>query len=138
MKYRETDGLPEIGENVPIHDLLLLAEAHGKYDIIHMLSSRRYLISAIKPFVSDGCTCWPDTWKKKDIYPACFWHDVRYWLGGTSVDRLFADGNLMLDILDITKEVGIARMMFTGVRVAGGPFFQREFQWGYPLGSDDD
>lgn len=115
--------LPQKGEKVPKNNLLVMAIVHDKDDIVKVLESDMPTV----PFTSDGCSFWPDSWLGKDLYPACFWHDVRYWSGhkGDRIARLNADIALMNDILIITNDPNMAQIMFTGVRTGGSP------SWGH-------
>jgi hypothetical protein len=58
-----------------------------------------------KPFKSDGCSMWFDTWKGISLYPACFLHDLKYWAGypGEDVERLISDAELMMDVETVEK-----------------------------------
>lgn len=85
-----------------------------------------------RPFMSDGCSCWFDSWRGIDFYPACFFHDLKYWCGypGENAERLIADAELMIDI----ARAGAPKMgelMFTGVRVGGHEALRRSFSWGF-------
>ena len=53
------------------------------------------------------------------MYEACFFHDLRYWIGGTEEERLVADAKLMIDVAEM-GEAWMAQTMFAGVRVGGG------------------
>ena len=58
------------------------------------------------------------------MYDACFFHDLRYWVGGSDDDRLIADAELMIDV----ARLGLAEMaqtMFIGVRTWGGSAWRR-------------
>jgi len=84
-------------------------------------------------FVSDGCTLWPDITNGKDIYPACFLHDLKYWAGypNESVERLVADAELMIDVARIRGSTKMAETMFHGVRVGGTGKLKLPYSWGF-------
>lgn len=84
-------------------------------------------------FVSDGCTMWPDKTNGKNIYQACFLHDLKYWAGypGESVERLVADAELMIDVARLRGSIKIAETMFHGVRVGGTGKLKQAFSWGF-------
>lgn len=86
-----------------------------------------------KPFMSDGCSMWPDSIKGWDLYPACFFHDLKYWCGHMDeiAQRLKADLELALDVLKITGSVELTLMMFKGVRFGGSGHFKMRFSWGF-------
>ena len=86
-----------------------------------------------KPFKSDGCTAWFDQWQGKDLYPACFKHDLYYWSGypGESLERLRADTQLMLDVAEVLDDTAMAETMFHGVRIGGDGLFKTNFSWGF-------
>lgn len=123
-------ALPELGEVVPITRLIKLAHYYEKSDIVEMLQQVR---QPVAPFASDGCSCWPDTiLGKYNLYPACFWHDVRYWFGapGDDVARAVADAQLVIDVARIGCPK-IARTMFIGVGVGGGEGWSLPYSWGH-------
>ncbi|MBW2366432.1 MAG: hypothetical protein JRH15_00960 [Deltaproteobacteria bacterium] len=84
-----------------------------------------------KPFKSDGCSMWFDTWEEVDLSAACFLHDLKYWAGypGEDTDRLIADAELMIDVARAGAPK-MAEIMFAGVRVGGHERFNRSFSWG--------
>ena len=87
----------------------------------------------MQPFQSDGCTAWFDQWQGKDLYPACFKHDLYYWAGypDESIARLRADTELMLDVAIILNNTAMAETMFHGVRLGGDGPFKTKFSWGF-------
>lgn len=122
-------ALPELGQPVSLPELLALAKFHGKADILEALSASTPPEST---FASDGCSMWPDSWLGHNIYPPCFWHDVRYWCGtpGDEVARLFADAELAKDVA-VIADPDLARLMFTGVGFGGTDKIKSPFRWGY-------
>jgi hypothetical protein len=78
------------------------------------------------PFVSDGCSCWPDyTWVE-----CCVVHDLAYWMGGTRQERLTAD----LVLKTCVQEQGYpltAGLMYYGVRIGGVWWLPTPFRWGF-------
>ncbi len=85
------------------------------------------------PFSSDGCSLWFNKWKGFDLYPACFKHDLKYWAGypGEEVERLIADAELMIEVVQIMESIYMAETMFAGVRVGGGEWMNASFSWGF-------
>jgi hypothetical protein len=73
-----------------------------------------------------------EDWLGKDIYSACFWHDVRYWCGVRvdDVARLCADAELAKDVATLAG-ADMARAMFVGVGFRGTEDFRTPFRWGY-------
>ncbi|MDH3694667.1 MAG: hypothetical protein OER96_08870 [Gammaproteobacteria bacterium] len=86
-----------------------------------------------RPFKSDGCSMWFNQWKGKNMYPACFLHDLKYWAGypGEDVARLKADAELMIEVAAILNNTKMAEAMFHGVRVGGHEMFKQGFSWGF-------
>ncbi len=86
-----------------------------------------------RPFQSDGCSLWFETWRGASLYPACFMHDLKYWAGypGEDVARLIADADLMIDVACILDSAGMAETMFQGVRRGGHEMYQQAFSWGF-------
>lgn len=122
-------GIPKPGVPVTVEELKVLAEYFGKADVFQAL----FTDPIDDVFVSDGCSIWPDNWFGKDIYPACFWHDVRYWLGipGDDLGRLKADMELMLDVTIITGSSNLARAMATGIWLGGSEKLDTPWHWGF-------
>ncbi len=121
-------NLPTKGQQVPLDELISLSRFYGKIDIEEALTS--FVPKGV--FVSDGCSMWPDSWFGDNIFPACFWHDVRYWCGvpGDDIARLIADTELAKDVA-ILANVDLARLMFTGVGFGGTDKIDTPFRWGY-------
>ncbi|MGK0441397.1 MAG: hypothetical protein ACJA0N_001195 [Pseudohongiellaceae bacterium] len=86
----------------------------------------------LKPFVSDGCSAFPDgTFDQKELWlGCCYAHDYSYWQGGTYDQRLVSDRQLQACVAEV-GEPDIALVMLAGVRVGGSPYFPTEFRWGY-------
>jgi len=89
--------------------------------------------NTITPFVSDGCSLFPDGWvHEKDLWcDCCFKHDLAYWRGGTREQRQIADQALSECVKKRTKSDLLAEMMHTGVRFGGHPIFPNWYRWGY-------
>lgn len=86
----------------------------------------------LKPFVSDGCSAFPDgTLEQKKLWLSCCQkHDYDYWKGGTYQERLESDKNLKSCVVSV-GEPEIALLMLAGVRVGGTPLLPTKFRWGY-------
>lgn len=86
----------------------------------------------IKPFVSDGCSAFPDgTFADNRLWQGCcVTHDKAYWQGGSYQQRLAADKVLKQCVTAIGKP-NIAKLMLAGVRVGGSPHWPTKFRWGY-------
>ncbi len=139
MNTIELPELPEIGVEVSTMELLRLASMFDKKDIIASLHEIMINDMQINPFSSDGCSCWPDSFfwfiggfKKVSIYPYCFWHDVRYWLGkpGDDLAKLYADTELMKDVA-AAHSIGLGKLMFEGVQAGGIEELKFPFSWGF-------
>lgn len=87
----------------------------------------------LRPFVSDGCSLFPDRApaSKADWCGCCLVHDLAYWKGGTEEERLQADLQLRDCVLASTGDKALAETMLAGVRVGGAPQLQTPFRWGY-------
>ena len=87
----------------------------------------------LKKFETDGCSMWIDKLRitgDSDWTHCCIQHDIRYFGGGTSTERLAADEELQLCIED-TGAVKMAKVMFDGVRMGGAPQSITYYRWGY-------
>ena len=81
----------------------------------HLEALKNFRRRVVPPagFVSDGCTCSPDTAANgADLKPACRYHDHEYFVGGSEKDRKLAD----LDFL-------------YNLKVSGCPWYQRRFYY---------
>ncbi|MGH1471820.1 MAG: hypothetical protein ACRBCS_11540 [Cellvibrionaceae bacterium] len=87
---------------------------------------------SLRPFISDGCSAFPDgTLAQKQLWLSCCTdHDRAYWLGGSYSQRQFADKALRQCVAQV-GEPEIALLMLAGVRVGGSPFWISPFRWGY-------
>lgn len=130
----ETMNIPEKGKEIPLDEIEKICELFG----LEALWKKIQKDPPQRPFKSDGCSMWFDSWKGKSLYTACFLHDLKYWSGypGEDVERLIADAELMIDVARITGETGIAETMFHGVRVGGHEVFKRSFSWGFGRGTE--
>lgn len=99
--------------------------------LLLLLSASSYA-DGLKPFVSDGCSAFPDgTLKQKELWLSCCQnHDYAYWKGGTKEQRLEADRELEVCVSKVGNPK-IALLMLAGVRVGGVPYLPTEFRWGY-------
>ncbi|TCI03260.1 hypothetical protein EZV61_10285 [Corallincola luteus] len=86
----------------------------------------------LKPFTTDGCSLFPDgTLMQRTLWLACCEsHDIAYWMGGTSKQRVEADLALKQCVADIGEPM-VAELMLNGVRIGGTPFLPTQFRWGY-------
>ncbi|WDE01880.1 hypothetical protein SG35_014325 [Thalassomonas actiniarum] len=86
----------------------------------------------LKPFVSDGCSAFPDgTLEQNELWlSCCYQHDYDYWKGGTYQERLESDKALESCVAKV-GEPEIALLMLAGVRIGGTPFLPTKFRWGY-------
>jgi hypothetical protein len=121
--------LPAKGEEVSLSRIEKICEFHG----LHELWAKIEKDPPPKPFKSDGCSMFFDSWKGVSLYPACFLHDLKYWAGypGEDVARLVADAELMIDVARLVGGTKLAETMFFGVRVGGQEVFKQSFSWGF-------
>ena len=97
-----------------------------------MLVSFAAQAGELKPFVSDGCSAFPDgTLQHNALWLSCCrQHDFDYWKGGSYQQRLDSDKTLESCVASV-GEPEIAKLMLLGVRVGGSPYLPTEFRWGY-------
>jgi len=127
--HLSTMPLPPKGEEVPLPRIKEICGHFG----LHELWAKIDQDPPPRPFRSDGCTLWLDTYQGVSIYRACFLHDLKYWAGypGEEVARLIADAELMIDVARLLQDTVMAEVMFRGVRVGGHEIFKRSFSWGF-------
>ena len=87
----------------------------------------------ISDFKSDGCTLFPDSSliDNTDWCECCFEHDIAYWQGGTEEERLKADEALRECVREKTGNDNLAKVIYSGVRFGGSPYFYNWYRWGY-------
>jgi hypothetical protein len=88
--------------------------------------------TGITLFESDGCSKWPEgTAENPHLWrDCCFTHDLHYWMGGTSQERLDADVELKQCVESRGQDFQ-AIVIYMGVRVGGTPNTQASFRWGF-------
>ena len=83
-------------------------------------------IIIMKKFKSDGCSMFPDGhW-----VDCCYWHDKKYYEGGTSKDRSKADWDMLGCVWDKGHPI-VAIVMHLGVRLFGAGILPTPFRWGF-------
>lgn len=120
---------PKKGEEVPTHRVLDICTFMSLHDLRGKIEADPPAI----PFVSDGCSVWPDEWiTGQSFYIWCFCHDIAYWAGqpGDELGRLEADAWLMLKVAKHVS-VKLAEKMFAGVRIGGAEWLPTPWRWGY-------
>lgn len=100
--------------------------------LLGVLSAAPCQAGDLKPFISDGCSSFPNgTAKQNDLWLACcIAHDRAYWAGGVYEERLAADKELR-SCVEAVGEPQIAVLMMDGVRVGGTPYLPTRFRWGF-------
>lgn len=86
----------------------------------------------LQPFTTDGCTDFPNgtSTNPEQWLHCCKRHDLKYWAGGTRIERKLADLELR-SCVAATGESEIAEIMYRGVRLGGTPFLPTPWRWGY-------
>ena len=86
---------------------------------------------SIYPFTTDGCSVVPDgVWGDNAWRECCVLHDIQYWCGGSSEDRLQADRQLQQCIADKGYPF-TGKIFYLGVRAGGHPIWPVPWRWGY-------
>lgn len=125
--------LPQKGETVSLDRIKEICEHFNLTELWSKIESN----PPPKPFKSDGCSMWLDSWFGVSLYQACFLHDLKYWAGypdkdgDEEVERLIADAELMIHVAKLLKDTKMAETMFHGVRVGGHKIFKQPFSWGF-------
>lgn len=92
----------------------------------------------LRPFNSDGCSLSPNSFFKVDFVECCVEHDIAYWLGGTSEQKIAAD-NIFRSCMNekikfsytATAYQSVAYTYYWGVRIGGDANLPNSFRWGY-------
>jgi len=93
---------------------------------------KKPLSQQVSPFISDGCSFWPEGTKtnKTKWIKCCIVHDLKYWAGGTKVQRNNADSELEACVEKVQGSI-VAELMKEGTQIGGSPKFKTAFRWGY-------
>ncbi|MGE3611564.1 MAG: FAD-binding oxidoreductase [Bacteriovoracaceae bacterium] len=105
------------------------------YSLNCSAKSSPVVIPQVNDFYSDGCSMYPDDEKiggKTSWIHCCFVHDIAYWMGGTSEQRMDADLELKQCVSQVTSKAH-GEIVFLGVRMGGGPNTKLPWRWGYGL-----
>src|SRR5690349_18920615 len=95
--------LPAKGARVTLEQMQRLCAAKG----LPHLWQRIKADPPRKPFASDGCSLFFNQIAGVSIYPACFFHDLKYWAGYPTMDpseqleRFVADAELMIEFASL-------------------------------------
>lgn len=91
----------------------------------------------MKPFVTDGCSVISQIYAVLSFghatlpwRDACVRHDIEYWIGGTTHDRLNADIVLANQIAIMGYKL-TATVMYYAVRFGGVPWLPFSWRWGF-------
>lgn len=122
--------LPKAFTVVNLGDVLSICEAYG----LDSLYDKIYSDPPDVPFQSDGASCFPDKVGDVDIYPAAFFHDLKYWAGrpGEYRERCVADHELAIDVINMCGgEPWLSDLIFSGVRAGGSEKLSTRWRWGF-------
>lgn len=127
MPRRARRLLPEFLSHASRGNRILLAAATS------VVFSSCAFASKPQPFSTDGCSMFPDRSLigKSDWCACCLAHDLAYWRGGTVDERLKADEELKSCVFAASGKRELAELMFSGVRLGGGPYYFTPYRWGY-------
>lgn len=122
-------NLPLKNEIVPMEQIKELCMAKGLKELWQKIEEDPPELD----FKSDGCSMWPDKWLKVNFYSACFFHDLKYWAGhkGEERERLKADAEFIIDLLECGASTKMCELMFKGVRIGGAELWNQSFSWGF-------
>lgn len=86
----------------------------------------------LRPFVSDGCSKWPNGTRKRPNawLKCCFDHDMAYWLGGTKKQKNESD-DLLKSCVEKSFSNAVAILMYLGVKIGGEPTYRSSYRWGF-------
>lgn len=92
----------------------------------------------LRPFSSDGCSLSPNSFFKVNFVECCVEHDIAYWIGGTSEQKIAADSAFKACMNDKINSsyIGaayhsVASTYYWGVRLGGDARMPNSFRWGY-------
>ena len=142
-------NLPKVGKVMVLNDLHRFLNNSDQHYLAAELEI--WLERNCKPFEEvltrtfsfDGCSRFWDKWwrfqrvgkwmfwfKSIDMTYACFIHDVRYFMGGQEIDRMYADGEFRLNLIKSGLSRWKSYLMFRAVRIFGKNHFKKgEGRW---------
>lgn len=82
--------------------------------------------NTLRSFTTEGCSVIPDF----QMTDCCILHDLAYWKGGSSEDRLKADQDLASCVAEKSNSL-FGSMFYLGVRLGGSPDYLTGYHWGY-------
>jgi hypothetical protein len=122
--------LAEIAQ--PQYDAVI-PPAQRKLFVDRLLNQKKVqeLAEGIRPFVTDGCTDWPDGTKENPTQwrHCCVDHDLSLWAGGSQANRDSTDLRLRACVA-ATGAKDEAEVIYLGVRVASKWPWKYGMQWG--------
>lgn len=128
-------NLPEINDTISTEYAKKLCEYFGYPYLVQRLEANpdRY-----KPWVFDGASLIPDQlfstlFKIPNLTKIALKHDLKYAYGesGNTVERLRADLEFALDLLNDGASSEMTKLMFTAVDAGGSEFLNTGYSWGY-------
>ena len=107
--------------------LILFLLAFGAFEVSATSSAPK-----LQKFETDYCTMFVDGTKDKPeaFKQCCFDHDLRFWFGGSEVQRDLADSKLK-ECVEKTGHTLIAKMMYYAVRAGKHSPIKNQYQWGW-------
>lgn len=101
--------------------------------LVSTISTALAVDEEISPFYFDGCSTVPEgTNEDPNLWcDCCLDHDVKYWKGGTFLDRRNADLEFKQCVADMSGSEALGLIYYLGVRIGGAPFYDTEYRWGY-------
>jgi hypothetical protein len=113
---------------------------HAEADQIEVMAEQVCPKPPEKPFITDGCTLWPDgSWLGTSWQHCCVEHDAAYWCGGSREMRAAADEEVCRCVDRETAGI-VGWVMWLGSRAFASPWMPAHWRWGYgndyPAGYD--
>lgn len=127
--------LPEIDETITTDRAIELCEYFGYTYLVERINRNR---DSYKDWVFDGASMIPDELFSKlfhipNLVEIALKHDLKYAYGesGNEAEKLRADLEFELDILNEGASPKMAKLMFTAVDVGGKEWLKTDYAWGY-------
>jgi hypothetical protein len=127
--------LPEIDEKITTDRAIELCEHFGYIYLVERIKANQ---DRFKDWVFDGASMIPDkifsqTFHIPNLIEIALKHDLKYAYGerGNKAEKLRADLEFALDLLNDGASSAITRLMFAAVDVGGNELFKTSYSWGY-------
>ena len=128
-------NIPEIGEIITCDRAIELSDYYGLEYLVKRIEEKR---DSFKDWEFDGVSMIPDDLFSRmfhvpNLTEIALQHDLKYAYGeaGNKTEKLRADLELELSLLNDGASPEMAKLMFTAVDIGGNELLKTSYSWGY-------